>query len=201
MPQNDAALAALIGSRICHDLISPIGAINNGLELISLSPGLHSDTPEMELIQQSCDSATAKIQFFRIAFGSAGSEQMVRHSEAKSTLEKLAAGSRMIPHWQADGNFSRSELQMAYLGYLCLETALPMGGNVSIKHDSAQWHIHAAANRIAPQDDLWARLEGQASDAPVAPAHVQFELLATVSRATGRTVNVVQTEDSIALTI
>lgn len=59
---QDLNYAALIGSRICHDLISPIGAINNGLELIEMSaPSLG---PEMALISDSVTSASARIRFF-----------------------------------------------------------------------------------------------------------------------------------------
>ncbi|MDU8913132.1 histidine phosphotransferase family protein [Aestuariicoccus sp. MJ-SS9] len=143
MTQDTIALAALIGSRICHDLISPIGAINNGLELISLSGQAGASGPEMELIQQSCDNATAKIRFFRIAFGGASSQQIVRHAEARETLEQLAAGSRMHPHWEAEVNLPRAEVQLAYLAYLCLETALPMGGELTVRHDGARWLLTA----------------------------------------------------------
>jgi histidine phosphotransferase ChpT len=62
-------LTSLIGSRICHDLISPLGAIGNGVELLAMSgtaPG-----PEMDLISQSVENANARIRFFRVAFGAA----------------------------------------------------------------------------------------------------------------------------------
>ena len=58
-------LAALVGSRICHDLISPIGAIGNGVELLALTDG---DTgAEMELISESVQNASARIRYLRIA--------------------------------------------------------------------------------------------------------------------------------------
>ena len=53
-------LAALLGSRICHDLISPIGAIGNGLELLMMDPGTHG--PEMSLISESVGHANARQQ-------------------------------------------------------------------------------------------------------------------------------------------
>ena len=65
MQQTNASLATLIGSRICHDLISPIGAINNGLELLELTGGAQG--PEMDLISNSVEHAEARIKFFRIA--------------------------------------------------------------------------------------------------------------------------------------
>lgn len=63
MGQSNINLAALIGSRICHDLISPIGAINNGLELLGMSDT--PEGPELELISESVGNASARIRFFR----------------------------------------------------------------------------------------------------------------------------------------
>jgi histidine phosphotransferase ChpT len=62
-------IAALIASRICHDLISPIGAIGNGMELMALSSGQEQSSPELDLISQSVENANARIRFFRIAYG------------------------------------------------------------------------------------------------------------------------------------
>jgi histidine phosphotransferase ChpT len=78
MAQNDLDLAALVSSRICHDLISPIGAINNGLELLNMS-GASPVGPEMQLICDNVKSASARIRFFRIAFGAASDDPVVRN--------------------------------------------------------------------------------------------------------------------------
>ncbi len=66
-------LAALVGSRICHDLISPIGAIGNGVELVLLDAAVGG--PEVTLIADSVSHANARIRFFRIAFGATGADQ------------------------------------------------------------------------------------------------------------------------------
>ena len=74
MIQSASHLASLIGSRICHELISPIGAIHNGLELISLSGPVQHEA-EISLITQSCQNAASRIKFFRVAFGVSGSDR------------------------------------------------------------------------------------------------------------------------------
>src|ERR1700755_2421458 len=66
-------LAALLCSRVCHDIISPVGAINNGLELLDEGG---ADGDAMKLIRQSARNASARLQFARIAFGAAGSAGM-----------------------------------------------------------------------------------------------------------------------------
>ena len=67
-------LAALLCSRVCHDIISPVGAINNGLELLDEGG---ADEDAMNLIRTSARNASARLQFARIAFGAAGSAGMV----------------------------------------------------------------------------------------------------------------------------
>src|ERR1700712_5356401 len=67
-------LAALLCSRVCHDIISPVGAINNGLELLDEGG---ADEDAMKLIRASARNASARLQFARIAFGAAGSAGML----------------------------------------------------------------------------------------------------------------------------
>ncbi|HVG52565.1 MAG TPA: histidine phosphotransferase, partial [Xanthobacteraceae bacterium] len=66
-------LAALLCSRVCHDLISPAGAIVNGLEVLEESKDEETRTFAMDLIKKSAKVASARLQFCRIAFGAAGS--------------------------------------------------------------------------------------------------------------------------------
>jgi histidine phosphotransferase ChpT len=66
-------LAALLCSRVCHDLISPVGAIVNGLEVLDEGKDEATKTFALDLIRKSAGSASAKLQFCRIAFGAAGS--------------------------------------------------------------------------------------------------------------------------------
>ncbi len=66
-------LAALLCSRVCHDLISPVGAIVNGLEVLEEAKDEANKTFALDLIKKSAGTASAKLQFCRIAFGAAGS--------------------------------------------------------------------------------------------------------------------------------
>ena len=66
-------LAALLCSRVCHDLISPVGAIVNGLEVLEEAKDEETKNFALELIKKSANNASAKLQFCRIAFGAAGS--------------------------------------------------------------------------------------------------------------------------------
>src|SRR6187455_1074307 len=73
-PAPDALeLAALLCSRVCHDLISPVGAIVNGLEVLDDNPKPEDRDFALDLIRKSAKQASAKLQFCRLAFGAAGS--------------------------------------------------------------------------------------------------------------------------------
>ena len=72
-PLEALDLAALLCSRVCHDLISPAGAIVNGLEVLEESKDEETKSFALSLIKKSARTATARLQFCRIAFGAAGS--------------------------------------------------------------------------------------------------------------------------------
>src|ERR1700693_4046850 len=73
MPIEALDLAALLCSRVCHDLISPVGAIVNGLEVMDEDKDEETKVFALDLIKKSATTASAKLQFCRIAFGAAGS--------------------------------------------------------------------------------------------------------------------------------
>ena len=100
-------LAALLGSRICHDLISPIGAIGNGVELLMLES--RDQGPEMALISDSVAQAIARIRFFRIALGAASPGQRIGRPEGAEVLAGLTRGGRLVIDWQGPAEMARAE--------------------------------------------------------------------------------------------
>lgn len=183
MVQSNINIAALIGSRICHDLISPIGAINNGLELLSMSgdaPG-----PEMDLIQEGVGNASARIRFFRVAFGAAG-EQMMGRSEVVSILKDLMHGARLDVAWGPMDAQPRSRVRLAFLALLCVETAMPYGGRVEISQHEDQWLLHGHADKLNMDTGLWEILATRDAPDDLRPAQVQFALLPLIAFDLGR---------------
>ena len=123
MPHHSDSLATLIGSRICHDLISPIGAITNGLELLELSGAAQS--PELALVVQSVADARARIQLFRLAFGVASAGQMTGGDEVSTILAAAYKDSRIAICAFPAGDHSRAEVRAVLLAILCAEQAIP----------------------------------------------------------------------------
>lgn len=196
MSVDSVNLATLIGSRICHDLISPIGAINNGLELLSMTGTVGG--PEMELISDSVGNANARIRFFRVSFGSAGEQQMGR-AEVASVLDDLSKGGRLKYQWTPAEPCSRSDVRLAFLAMLCLETALPYGGTVQALNTDGNWTIIGEGSKLNIDDELWARVSGGQSSTQITPALVQFALLPEAAKAAGRTVRVEQGSDGVTI--
>src|SRR5258708_6853909 len=73
LAMNDLEFAALLVSRVCHDLVSPVGAVVNGLEVLEDETDLAMRADALRLVAASAEQAAARLQFARIAFGAAGS--------------------------------------------------------------------------------------------------------------------------------
>lgn len=94
---NDIDFAALLCSRLCHDLLSPVGALNNGLELMADEQDPEMRERCMELLSDSARSTAAKLKFFRLAFGSAGGYGAeIDTGEAKAALQGLFGPEKRI---------------------------------------------------------------------------------------------------------
>jgi histidine phosphotransferase ChpT len=182
MGQSQIDIAALIGSRICHDLISPIGAINNGLELLGLSG--QAEGPELGLISESVGSASGRIRFFRIAYGAPGAQQ-VSETEILSILRDIAPSARLDVEWNA-GAAERGDVKLVFLALQCIESAFPYGGTIKVSRSGSDLQVDATADKIAIDQDLWSVLAGGTPPSALRPADVQFPLLATACADAGR---------------
>jgi histidine phosphotransferase ChpT len=197
MNQN-TDFAALIGSRICHDLISPIGAINNGLELMEMSQP--SGSQEMDLIAESVTNASARIRFFRIAFGAADT-QMVGRAEVVSILKDNYMSSRLSVIWGPEDGQPRRLVRLAFLAILCMESVMPYGGRVEISIEGGQIALTGHADKFNVDESLWAMLESGANNDDLRPAQVQFGLLPTHAAAEGHTLRVERAENTICISL
>jgi histidine phosphotransferase ChpT len=176
-PKASIDLTSLIGSRICHDLISPLGAIGNGVELLAMS-GVAAG-PEMSLIAESVENANARIRFFRIAFGAAAPDAMLGRSEILEVLGGLAKGGRQSIQWQIEAPLERRLVKLAFLCLQCLESALPWGGRIVVQTAPAAWTLTAEAGKIRDLDPLWEVFDDRGLPHQLTPADIQFALAPT----------------------
>lgn len=174
-------IAALLGSRICHDLISPLGAIGNGVELLSMT-GI-GDGAEMTLISDSVNHANARIRYFRIAFGAGSDMTRIGRTEIASVLEDLAQTSKLGMAWDVPGDITRNEAKLAFLLMMCLEAAMPYGGDIRVALDGSDWSVTGTAEKLKIDEDLWQVLSAPSIASPeITPAQVQFLLTADLAK-------------------
>lgn len=174
-------LAALVSARLCHDLISPIGAIGNGLELLQLSGA--GASPELSLVSESVATAIAKLRFFRLAFGPADPQAALTREEAAQICSAMFGG-RFAVAWEA-GDLPRPFGRIACLAILCIEKSLPTGGTVHLTVEGSELAIRVQGRRTAPPSDLWEHARRGAPLAELRPDAVQFVLLAEALSAAG----------------
>lgn len=172
MTDDTLNLASLISSRICHDLISPIGAVTNGLELLEISGTPKS--PELDLVADSALNVNARIRLFRLAFGAASPDQRVGSEEVQAILESIYKDDRLSVTWAVEGAHSRPLVRCALLALLCGEKAVPFGGQIIVSASEDTWTITATSERLTIDSDLWALLESSGDTSDVPPAAVQF---------------------------
>lgn len=197
MVTDEAALAAMIGSRICHDLISPIGAIGNGVELLTMTG--QADAPEVALISDSVANANARIRFFRIAYGLAPVDSAVGRDEIARIIDDTYRGSRFSAVWTPDGPQPRAAVKVAFLCLQCLERAMPRGGEAVVRRDAGTWRVEGHAETLCVEDRLWQPLRDPAAPLDVTSAEVEFAILHRHARARAPTLTVEIGDDRIAM--
>ncbi len=192
-------LAALVGSRICHDLISPIGAISNGVELLAMTD--NAPSAEMQLISDSVDNASARIRFFRIAFGSTAVDQMVSQGEIAAILSAMARGGRFTYAWEVTEEPRRLEVRIAFLLFQCFETALPFGGDIAVSSVGSGWQFEATGRKVNADPALWSNIGMARASSAVSPAQVHFALLPDALKEANRTIQAEVFDDKILVKI
>lgn len=201
-PHTPHSLAELISSRLCHDLVNPLGAIGNGVELIDMTGSARG--PEMALIRDAVQDAQARLRFLRIAFGGAGPTQVISPREAKATLQAPWNGSRLSVHWALAQDLPRLRVKLVYLMVLCAETALPMGGEVTLSQTpTGQLRLDASAPRVAPDPALWSVLHFgmNAAERPLRPSEAQFAALHATTTPLALNINYVAQDEGLTLSI
>ena len=176
-------LAALLCSRLCHDLLSPVGAVSNGLELLA-----DEKDPEMrrrcfELLEQSSRISTDKLKFFRLAYGAAGGfGDEVPAQEPKELVEALVrANERIEFEWAvADAYLPKPAVKVLLNLTAIAIDALVRGGTLAVgaeRRDGAtEIAVRAAGPRVAFDGNIGKALDGSLPvgelSGRTAPAHM-----------------------------
>lgn len=154
---TDLELSALVSSRICHDIISPVGAIANGIEVMDEETDPAMRDHAMELIRKSATQASAKLQFARLAFGAAGSSgATIDLNEAQRVARGIAESDKHTVEWDGPSAAIPKDKVKLLLNLVTLGlAALPRGGALKV---SISGEAETPAFEI--------RCEGEASRVP-----------------------------------
>ncbi len=131
-------LAALLCSRVCHDLISPTGAIVNGLEVLEDSKDDETRDFALALIKKSAGQAAARLQFCRLAFGAAGSAGAeINLVDAETVARGFAEDDKVKLAWNLPRVLAPKNRVKLLLNLLLVATqAIPRGGTLSVEGDA-----------------------------------------------------------------
>lgn len=183
---NDIEFAALMVSRVCHDLVGPLGAVVNGMEVLEdeRDPAMRADA--VKLVTMSADQALARIQFMRIAFGAAGSAGAeLDLGEIGRLIAGLLAGGKVTLNWDVPKLYwAKDWAKLLMNATLLAVDCLPRGGTVrvtigtpadALADPSAcvtpQFHIRAEGLNARVTEDVGKVVRGEAMD--VDARHIQ----------------------------
>ncbi len=130
-------LAALLCSRVCHDLISPSGAIVNGLEVLEESKDEETRSFALDLIKKSAKTASARLQFCRLAFGAAGSATaQVDLGDAENVARGFVEDDKIRLSWNlSSALLPKNRVKLLLNMILVAAQSIPRGGIVTVEGD------------------------------------------------------------------
>jgi histidine phosphotransferase ChpT len=151
---NAGELASLLCSRLCHDLMSPVGALNNGIELLADETDPDMRDKCLELLADSARASANKLKFFRLAFGAAGGfGEAVDTHEAQAALEGLFGPERRIElGWAiADNKLPKSAVKLLLNLALLAGDALVRGGRLDVGAETGGDQLELAVRAEGPR--------------------------------------------------
>ena len=172
MSQTD--LAAMLCSRLCHDMLSPVGALANGLELLADEQDPQMRSRVIELLEQSAKISTDKLKFFRLAFGAAGGfGEAIPIEEAKDVIDALASDAKRVTvQWAVpEPSLPKPAVKVLLnLAQIALDS-LVRGGTLDIGAERREGAVEIVArargDRIAFDETIGRALQGDLHESEI----------------------------------
>jgi histidine phosphotransferase ChpT len=131
---TDLELAALISSKICHDVIGPVGAIYNGLEILDEDDDAAAKSYALDVIRNVTEQASARLQFARFAFGAAGSAGAMIDLTTAEQISRgfIGQGKHKLVWHGLPGHMGKDKVKLILNLVASAVTALPRGGDIEV---------------------------------------------------------------------
>ncbi len=188
---NDVDFSALLCSRLCHDLISPVGAIANGLEILVDENDEVMRAEVMKLLGQSAEATSARLKFYRLSFGSAGGfGEKVPLREAESAIKGLYLSGNIDLTWQSDiGGMDKDAMKIMLNMVLLAGESLFRGGEmlIEIKEEAPTTRVmvKVRGDKIIFSDLIRKALLGEVPDREIEAKTAPAFLAASAARKIG----------------
>lgn len=195
-------LAALLCSRVCHDIISPVGAINNGLELLDEGG---ADDDAMALIRASARNASARLQYARIAFGAAGSAGMqIDTGDAEAVASAYMANEKPDFSWTGPrALLPKNQVKLLLNLLLISNAAIPRGGEIHVvletDGDKPVFTLRATGPMMRVPPKFLELHSGQEPEEPIDAHAVQPYYTLLLAREAGMSIDIRASSDDIVL--
>lgn len=203
---NEIEFSALMVSRVCHDLVGPLGAVVNGLEVLEDERDAAMREDALRLVASSANQALARIQFMRIAFGAAGSAGAeLDLNEVGRLVAGLLEGGKVTLQWNVPQvhwakNWAKLLMNATLLGADCL----PRGGLVRVEAsaDAAapSFSVHASGSHIRVAEEVERAIRGEQSSENVDARGIQPFLTHKLARAVNAGLALQTAEGSVEIT-
>lgn len=201
---NSADFASLLCSRLCHDLVGPVGALYNGVELLSDEHDPEMRARCLELLADSARQTANKLKFFRLAFGAAGGfGANVDSREAQAALEGLFNGERRVNVQWMVGSAALPKDAVRLLLNLAMIAgdALLRGGDLRVAAEPSasgtELAVRAEGPRMLLDPELRAALDGKADVALLTPRAAAAHLVHLLLADAGSHLQISEPEDGV----
>lgn len=199
-------LAALLCSRLCHDMLSPVGALSNGLELLADETDPEMRARCVELLEQSAKISTDKLKYFRLAFGAAGGfGENVPVEEAKDVIGALASDKKRVElRWAIEEqSLPKPAIKvMLNLSQIALD-ALVRGGTLDIGAERTGGNVEivarATGNKIAFDETIGQALQGELPEHEISSRTAAAHMIALVAQEMGGGLQYALGDDALVL--
>ena len=198
-------LAALLCSRVCHDVISPVGAIINGLEVLEDEKDPAMREIALDLIKKSAASASARLQFCRLAYGAAGSVgASIDTGDAEAVTRGLISNDRTKLVWNGSRQHApKNKVKLVLNLCLIALAAIPRGGIVTVdltgEGDAMAAQVEARGANARLAHGIAALIDGR-PEANIVDAHtIQAFYAGLVARDCGMEITVAAEPEFVLL--
>ncbi len=204
-PVSNLELSALISSKICHDIIGPVGAIFNGLEVLAEDDDPESRDYALNIIKDFTTQASAKLQFARFAFGAAGTAgAVIDLRNAHDITQAYLAGEKQTLDWQVPpGHMEKDRVKLLLNMISAAITALPRGGTLQVAvmdpEGAPSFMIRCSGQAARPPQNLTEFIAGNHAGTLDALT-IQPYYTCLLAQSAGMTLNVAQDGADIVLT-